>query len=236
MGDEDKSRTAVERAGGADGDEEVGGVGFIDDVLDGGFDAAGLGGGEDDAVGVVLEEDADVGEVLFEGGAELGVVELVEVEGVRSGALLGVVEAVGGGHDQGAPGRQDAPRFREQAVPLEEVFDYLEGYDQVKGAVLEGKGSAVALEEFQVGKDIAIVGHGHGVRGEFQTNHAAGLSGQTGRAVTDAAAGIEHPLAPGETRGEGVSSQVLVEEIDVHLAGDHPLAGERGHSFLPRMA
>ena len=66
----------------------------------------------------------------------------------------------------------------------------------------------------------------HGFRRDIDAGDAFGHIGEFGGSVAGAAAGIEHALAAGQAHREVVARHVLVEQVDIDLAGDQPFAGE----------
>ena len=188
-----------------------------------------------DAFDVILQVHGNVRKDAAQLALELLEIELVHVERVGPGgpARFGVVELVGRGNDELSGGRQHAPRFQQEFAPVVEVLDDFEGHHQVEAAIGVGQGLAGCLLEPQVGEAVAGPREIDGFRGAVHPDHGIGRLRQFRRAVTGAAARVQHAFAPGQARREGVARHVFVEQIDVHLPGDDPFARKLSQCVSP---
>ena len=73
----------------------------------------------------------------------------------------------------------------------------------------------------------------HRLGGDVSPDHGLRRVRQLRRPVARAASRVEHPLAAGQSRGERVPRQMLVQQIDIHLSGDDPLTRELSQAFSP---
>ena len=176
------------------------------------------------------------GKTRFQLGAELLEFEFVDVErvGAFAPARFGVVELVGRGDDELAGGRQHAARFRQELAPVVQVLDHLEGHHQVEAGIGMRQRGRRKPARSAVGQR----GSGRGRNPRLRRRRSTPTTEcaprrQFGRAVAGAAAGVQHALAARQAGGEGVARQVLVEQVDIHLAGNHALAGEFSQGVSP---
>src|ERR1039457_4062061 len=234
-----KSGVADLRAVGADGDEEVALAGdWLGGIHPGFYGVAGLVRLEGDAFDVVFQEHGDVREELFELAGEFVEIEFVNVERVDAvrAARFGVIEPVGRGDDQLAGGRQHALDFLQKGPPVCQVLDDFEGHHQIEGAVAVGQFGARCLLEGEIGQGVVGAGvldrFGRDIDGRDALRHI----GQFRRSIARAAAGIQDALAARQAHREVVARHVLVEQVDIHFAGDEAFAGELSQGDSPCLA
>ena len=190
---------------------------------------------ERDAFDVVFQEHGDVREELLELAGEFVEIEFVNVEGVGAlgAARFGVVEPVGRGDDQLAGGSQHAPDFLEKVPPVFQVLDDFEGDHQIEGAIGVGQLGARRLFEGEIGERVVGAGVFHGCGRDIDGRDAFGHIGQFRGSVAGAAAGIQDAFGAGQAHREVVARHVLVEQVDIDLAGDEPFAGELSQGDSP---
>ena len=101
---------------------------------------------------LILQEQRHVGEVLCQFFPELRKRELVLVKWIRTGgtARLRVVELVRRGNDELARRPQHAAHFGQQAAPVRQVFDHLEGDDKIERSFSIRQRRAASLREGDV--------------------------------------------------------------------------------------
>src|ERR1017187_859402 len=235
----EKSRIADLWAVGADGDEEVALTGNgLGGVHPGFHRVAGLMRLEGDAFDVVFQEHGDVRKELLELAGEFVEIEFVNVEGVGAvhTARFGVIEPVGCGDDQLAGGSQHAPHFLEKGPPVCQVLDDFEGHHQIEGAVAVGQEGARRLLEDEIGQRIVGAGVLNRFGRDIDARDALRHIGQFRRPITGAAAGVQHALAARQAHREVVARHVLVEQVDIHFAGDQAFAGELSQGDSPCLA
>ena len=73
----------------------------------------------------------------------------------------------------------------------------------------------------------------HGFRRDIDARDALGHLGEFRGSVAGAAASIQHALAASEAHREVIARHVLVEQVDIYLAGDQPFAGELSQGDSP---
>src|ERR1035438_10138398 len=234
-----KSGVADLRAVRADGEEEVALAGdWLGRIHPGFYGVAGLVRLEGDAFDVVFQEHGDVREELFELAGEFVEIEFVNVErvGAEGAARFGVIEPVGRGDDQLAGGRQHAPHFLEKGPPVCQVLDDFEGHHQIEDAVAAGRFGARCLLEGEIGQRVVGAGVLDGCGRDIDGRDALRYIGQFRRSVAGAATGIQDALATGQAHREVVARHVLVEQVDIHFAGDEAFAGELSQGDSPCLA
>src|ERR1017187_7106616 len=235
----EKSRIADLWAVGADGDEEVALAGNgLGGVHPGFHRVAGLMRLEGDAFDVVFQEHGDVRKELLELAGEFVEIEFVNVEGVDAvhAARFGVIEPVGCGDDQLAGGSQHAPHFLEKGPPVCQVLDDFEGHHQIEGAAAVGQEGARRLLEDEIGQRVVGAGVLDRFGRDIDARNALRHIGQFRRPVASTAAGIQHALAARQAHREVVARHVLVEQVDIHFAGDQAFAGELSQGVSPCLA
>src|SRR5579871_3787042 len=188
-----------------------------------------------DTLDMIFQKQRDVPEHGRQVAAKFLELEFVHVEGIGAlrAARFGVIEPVRGRDNKLAAGRQQPPGFQEQAAPIGEMFDHLEGHNQIEARVGMRQGRAGGLLELQVGEPVVLAREPDGIRGDVGAHHRASPARQLRRAIAGAATGIEHPLAGRQPRRKRVARHVFIEQIHVYLTRDQPFAGELSHGDSP---
>src|SRR4051794_22821416 len=104
---------------------------------------AGPVGGECDGFLLVLRQDLNEREDTPECGFELLEIELVNMEGIRSGgsARFGVIFSVRSGDEEHSIRSEDTGSFFEQELPVIEMLDKFERGNEIEGAAPDREGS-----------------------------------------------------------------------------------------------
>ena len=124
----------------------------------------------------------------------------------------------------------------QESAPIGQMLDHFESHNEIEAAIGEGQIAARGLLEGEIGRLIMRAREFDGVRGGIDSHHALRGAREFGRAVTRAASCVERALAARQARGEGVARHVLVEQVDIDLAGNDPLARELSQRASPKLA
>src|SRR6478672_9398615 len=127
-------------------------------------------------------------------------------------------------------------RLTNEVRPVIEVFDYLEGCHQVEvpGTIRQTRGRRDG--QMQISEWEARTGIPRSLGGNIECGHESGCAAEFRGAITRSTANIQYALTRCELRGERIASEVLVPQVDFHLAGDDSLPSELIHYSPPRAA
>ncbi len=162
-------------------------------------------------------------------------IEFVNVEriGALRAARLGVIQPVGRGDNQLPGGSQHPPDFLQKVPPLFQVLDDFECDHQVEGAVGVRQLGARRLFERDIVQPVVGARVFHGFGRDIDARDAFRHIGQFRGPVAGAAPRIQNALAAGQPHREVVARHVLVEQVDIDLAGDQALARELSQDDSP---
>src|SRR5206468_11879588 len=110
------------------------------------------------------------------------------------------------------------------------MLDDLECSHQIKGFRGGWNCRTGRLRETDIFRAEMFACVSYGVGGDVNAKYVASLTGKLSRAVSGAAARIQHAFVSRQPRGKSVASLMLIEQIGVHLIGDDALSGELSHS------
>jgi hypothetical protein len=114
-----------------------------------------------------------------------------------------------------------------------DVLDHLEAGDEAERSVREWYAGGRGGEKLQVGRGVGAARQGDCLGGDVESGNGGRGLRKFGGSVARAAADIQDAPAPGQPRGEQVACQMLVPQVDVDLARDHPFTGELKHGGPP---
>ena len=189
---------------------------------------------EGNCVGVVLEKNREMEEVLGEFPAELLVVEFVDVKRVRlvRASLRSRFDSVSipGTFPPGA-----APAQPRAAAPPSPPDARSPRRRRRRQASCLQRGAASSRPELKRTSGYSACPLRTASAALSRAYTVSRKRRQPGGAVADAAAGVENAFTGNGRFGEGVAPQMLVQQIGGDAARNHPLSGELDHSFLPKL-
>jgi len=116
---------------------------------------------------------------------------------------------------------------------MREMLDDFKRHDQIETAIGMRQRFARRLFETKIRQRVIRARIFDRVLRRIDSHPGQRRARQFRRAVARAAACIQRALAPRQPGRERIARHVLVEEVDIHLAGNHPLTRKFSHGASP---